>query len=588
MAEVEDKEAAAAEREPELPIPDILPILPLKDVVVFPFIILPLSVSREKSITAVDAALAEQRIIMLVAQRDATNETPRPEDLFGVGTVAAIMRMLKLPDGRIRLLVQGLSRARVDSILAEEPYLKAKITRLDEPETAKLLPPEQEALLRSVKQNMEKSVSLGKNISQEVMVIAANLDDPARLSDLAASNLDLKLEDAQRILESTNAIDRLRLVNDSLAKEITVLTMQQEISSQARGEMDRSQREYFLRQQLRAIQQELGEGEEMSEEFSVFRTTITEKKIPPEAAAEIEKQIKRLERSHPDSAETSIIRTYLDWMTGLPWGNLSEDSRDIDRAHKILDADHYDIEKVKERILEYLAVHALKKTLKGPILCFVGPPGVGKTSLGRSIARALDRKFVRLSLGGVRDEAELFVPGPLSWRSLRPFENALHRDGQHPRPDSTRLPRPDGGHSPVRLHPRRKKSDRPPPPDPQADGGERSQRGESRVHRRRRGQDHRGLYARGRAAKSRAGDRLHLPKGRGFRCEGEVAALPHHGSLRREDARPGEAFRRRAPEKRPDRCRDRARLDLHGRRHALRRGARRSRQRKPAADGPAG
>src|SRR6266851_881241 len=407
MAEVEDKEAAAAEREPELPIPDILPILPLKDVVVFPFIILPLSVSREKSITAVDAALAEQRIIMLVAQRDATNETPRPEDLFGVGTVAAIMRMLKLPDGRIRLLVQGLSRARVDSILAEEPYLKAKITRLDEPETAKLLPPEQEALLRSVKQNMEKSVSLGKNISQEVMVIAANLDDPARLSDLAASNLDLKLEDAQRILESTNAIDRLRLVNDSLAKEITVLTMQQEISSQARGEMDRSQREYFLRQQLRAIQQELGEGEEMSEEFSVFRTTITEKKIPPEAAAEIEKQIKRLERSHPDSAETSIIRTYLDWMTGLPWGNLSEDSRDIDRAHKILDADHYDIEKVKERILEYLAVHALKKTLKGPILCFVGPPGVGKTSLGRSIATALGRKFVRLSLGGVRDEAEI-------------------------------------------------------------------------------------------------------------------------------------------------------------------------------------
>src|SRR5712692_8301541 len=409
MAEIEEKEKelVTAEREPELPIPDILPVLPLKDVVVFPFIILPLSVSREKSITAVDAALAEQRIIMLVAQRDAQNETPRPNDLFGVGTVAAIMRMLKLPDGRIRLLVQGLARARIDSFLAEEPYLKAKVTKLEEPEAAKELPPEHEALLRSVKQNMEKSVSLGKNISQEVMVIAANLDDPARLSDLAASNLDLKLEDAQRILESTNAIDRLRLVNDSLAKEITVLTMQQEISSQARGEMDRSQREYYLRQQLRAIHHELGEGEEMSEELAGFRKTIAEKMIPPEAAAEIEKQIKRLERSHPDSAETSIIRTYLDWMTGLPWGNLSEDSRDIDRARKILDADHYDIEKVKERILEYLAVHALKKTLKGPILCFVGPPGVGKTSLGRSIATALNRKFVRLSLGGVRDEAEI-------------------------------------------------------------------------------------------------------------------------------------------------------------------------------------
>jgi ATP-dependent Lon protease len=406
VAEIEEKEIAT-EREPDLPIPDILAVLPLKDVVVFPYIILPLSVSREKSINAVDAALAEQRIIMLVAQKDAQNDTPRPDDLYTVGTVAAIMRMLKLPDGRIRLLVQGLSRARIDSFLAEEPYLKAKITRLEESEMPEELPPEHEALLRSVKQNLEKSVSLGKNISPEVMVIAGNLDDPARLADLAASNLDLKLEDAQKILESTDAIERLRLVNDSLAKEITVLTMQQEISTQARGEMDKSQREYYLRQQLRAIQQELGEGEEISEELDAYRKIITDKKIPQEAAAEIEKQIKRLERSHPDSAETAIIRTYLDWMTGLPWSVVSEDSKDIDRARRILDEDHYDIEKVKERILEFLAVHALKQSLKGPILCFVGPPGVGKTSLGRSIARALDRKFVRLSLGGVRDEAEI-------------------------------------------------------------------------------------------------------------------------------------------------------------------------------------
>ena len=406
MAETEEKEIVT-EREPDLPIPDILPVLPLKDVVVFPFIILPLSVSREKSILAVDAALAEQRIIMLIAQKDASNETPHPDDLYTVGTVVAIMRMLKLPDGRIRLLVQGLTRARVDSFLAEEPYLKAKITRLEEKEIPKELPPEHEALLRSVKQNLEKSVSLGKNISPEVMVIAANLDDPARLADLAASNLDLKLEEAQKVLESTDPIDRLRHVNESLAKEITVLTMQQEISTQARGEMDRSQREYYLRQQLRAIQQELGEGEEINEELAHYRQLITERKIPGEAATEVEKQIKRLERSHPDSAETAIIRTYLDWMTGLPWGVLSSDSEDIDRARQILDEDHYDIEKVKERILEFLAVHALKKTLKGPILCFVGPPGVGKTSLGRSIARALDRKFVRLSLGGVRDEAEI-------------------------------------------------------------------------------------------------------------------------------------------------------------------------------------
>ncbi len=406
MGEIDDKEVAT-DRDTDLPIPDILPVLPLKDVVVFPYIILPLSVSREKSINAVDAALAEQRIIMLVAQRDGQNDSPRPDELYSVGTVAAIMRMLKLPDGRIRLLVQGLSRARLDSVLAEEPYFKAKITRLEESASPEELPPEHEALLRSVKQNLEKSVSLGKNISPEVMVIAGNLDDPARLADLAASNLDLKLEDAQKILESTDAIERLRFVNDSLAKEITVLTMQQEISTQARGEMDKSQREYYLRQQLRAIQQELGEGEEISEELDAYRKIIADKKIPPEAATEIEKQIKRLERSHPDSAETAIIRTYLDWMTGLPWSVTSEDSKDIERARRILDEDHYDIEKVKERILEFLAVHALKQSLKGPILCFVGPPGVGKTSLGRSIARALDRKFVRLSLGGVRDEAEI-------------------------------------------------------------------------------------------------------------------------------------------------------------------------------------
>jgi ATP-dependent Lon protease len=396
------------ERDGELPLPDILPVLPLKDVVIFPYIIVPLSVSREKSINAVDAALAEQRVIMLVAQKDAENESPRaPDDLNPVGTVAAIMRMLKLPDGRIRLLVQGLTRARIDSFVAEDPYLKAKISRIEEPNTAKELPPEQEALVRSVKQNLERSVSLGKSISPEVMVIAANLDDPARLADLAASNLDLKVEQSQKVLETTDPFERLQYVNNELTKEINVLTMQQEITSQARGEMDRSQREYFLRQQLKAIQAELGEGEELSEEVENYRKLVAEKKIPEEAATEVDKQIRRLERSHPDSAETAIIRTYLDWMTGLPWGTLSEDSRDLDRARQILDEDHYDLEKVKERILEFLAVHTLKNTLKGPILCFVGPPGVGKTSLGRSIARALSRKFVRLSLGGVRDEAEI-------------------------------------------------------------------------------------------------------------------------------------------------------------------------------------
>src|SRR5436305_10791772 len=378
-------------KEEAIKIPDVLPVLPLKDLVIFPFIIVPLSVSREKSINAVDQALAENRVIMLTAQKDFQNEDPAEDDLYRVGTVAIIMRMLKLPDGRIRILVQGLSRARVDYFIQTAPFFKAKITRIEESATKdKSL--EIEALVRSVKQNLDRAVSLGKNISPEVMVTDANLDDPARLTDLAASNLDLKLEEAQAILETIDPVERLKKVNELLTREINLLTMQQEISTAAQGEMNKSQREYFLRQQLKAIQSELGEGEELAEEVENYRKKIEEKAIPSEAREEVEKQIKRLERSHPDSAETSIIRTYLDWMTGLPWGVQSADNHDLARARTILDEDHYDLEKIKERILEYLAVRKLKgQKMKGPILCFVGPPGVGKTSLGRSIAREVRR-----------------------------------------------------------------------------------------------------------------------------------------------------------------------------------------------------
>ncbi|HSU82149.1 MAG TPA: endopeptidase La [Thermoanaerobaculia bacterium] len=387
-------------------IPDVLPVLPLKDTVVFPYIILPLSVGRDKSVLAVDRALSESRVIMLVAQRDAANDNPGEADLFEVGTAAVIMRMLKLPDGRIRILVQGLARARVQHISQMEPYLQAKIERIEEPRPA--APSlEIEALVRSVKESLDRAVTLGKGISPEVMVIAANLEDPGRLADLAASNLDLKLAEAQSILETIDPIERLRRVSDQLVREIQVLTMQQEISSQARGEIDRSQREYFLRQQLKAIQQELGEGEELAEEIANYRKAADEKQLPEEAREELERQIRRLERSHPESAETQIIRTYLDWLTSLPWTTCSEDDLDLQHAQQVLDEDHYDLEKIKERILEYLAVRKLKPDTRGPILCFVGPPGVGKTSLGRSIARSLGRKFVRISLGGVRDEAEI-------------------------------------------------------------------------------------------------------------------------------------------------------------------------------------
>jgi ATP-dependent Lon protease len=393
-------------QEESIKIPDVLPVLPLKDTVVFPYIILPLSVGRDKSVLAVDRALSESRVIMLVAQRDAANDNPGEADLFEVGTAAVIMRMLKLPDGRIRILVQGLARARVQHISQMEPYLQAKIERIEEPRPA--APSlEIEALVRSVKESMDRAVTLGKGISAEVMVIAANLEDPGRLADLAASNLELKLAEAQSVLETIDPIERLRKVSDQLAREIQVLNLQQEISSQARGEIDRSQREYFLRQQLKTIQQELGEGEELAEEIANYRRLAAEKQLTEEAREELERQIRRLERSHPESAETQIIRTYLDWLTSLPWTTTSEDNLDLQNAQQVLDEDHYDLEKIKERILEYLAVRKLKPDTRGPIICFVGPPGVGKTSLGRSIARSLGRKFVRISLGGVRDEAEI-------------------------------------------------------------------------------------------------------------------------------------------------------------------------------------
>ena len=391
--------------EEAIKIPDVLPVLPLKDTVVFPYIILPLSVGRDKSVLAVDRALAESRVIMLVAQKDSAVDNPGEGDLYDMGTAAVIMRMLKLPDGRIRILVQGLSRARIHHISQVDPYLQAKIERIEEPRPPAGL--ETEALVRSVKESLDRAVTLGKGISPEVMVITANLEDPGRLADLAASNLDLKIAEAQAVLEMIDPMERLRRVSELIAREIQVLTMQQEISSQARGEIDRSQREYFLRQQLKAIQQELGEGEELTEEIENYRRLAEERKVSDDAREEMERQIRRLERSHPESAETQIIRSYLDWLTALPWETLSEDDLDLDHAQQVLDEDHYDLEKIKERILEYLAVRKLKSDTRGPILCFVGPPGVGKTSLGKSIARAMGRKFVRIALGGVRDEAEI-------------------------------------------------------------------------------------------------------------------------------------------------------------------------------------
>ena len=388
-------------------IPERLPVLPLRDIVIFPFMIVPLYVSRERSIKAVDQALAETRMILLAAQKQQDDEDPGADDIYPVGTVALIMRMLKLPDGRIRVLVQGIGRARITGFEeGQQQHLQATIEPVPEPEVAdKGL--EIEALMRNVKAALEKSANLGKPISPEVIVIATNMEEPGRLADLTASNLDLKVEGAQEILEAIDPLDRLRRVHELMAKELEVLAMQQEISSQAKGEMDRSQREFFLRQQLKAIQTELGEGNELSEEIAGLKEKAAKARMPKPVLEEVERQLKKLERMHPDSAETATLRNWLDWMVTLPWGRSSRDNLDLADAQRILDEDHYGLEKVKERIIEYLAVRKLKDRMKGPLLCFVGPPGVGKTSLGRSIARALGRKFVRLSLGGVKDEAEI-------------------------------------------------------------------------------------------------------------------------------------------------------------------------------------
>src|SRR5438309_3681651 len=410
MAIVNEAEIVAgletADGEQQLQIPGDLPVLPLRDIVIYPFMIVPLFVSREKSIRAVDEALGENRMILLASQKDLDKEEPTADDLYKVGTAAVIMRMLKLPDGRIRILVQGLARTEVESVNSGGEYIRARLRVMPE-----ILPPERshevEALIRNVRASMEKAINLGKNISPEVMAIIANLDDAGRLADLSASNLELKVEDAQSVLDIADTTARLRRVNDLLNKEIEVLTVQQEINTQARADIDRSQREFFLRQQLKAIQTELGEGNELAEEIAQFREKIEAAAMPKHAEEEALRQLKKLERMHPDAAETATLRNWMEIMTDLPWSKASVDNLDLVKAQQILDEDHYGLEKVKDRIIEALAVRKLKTKPKGSILCLVGPPGVGKTSLGRSIARALDRKFVRLSLGGVHDEAEI-------------------------------------------------------------------------------------------------------------------------------------------------------------------------------------
>jgi ATP-dependent Lon protease len=398
-------ETKSIDLQQSIEIPKKIPLLPIRDIVVFPYMVLPLFVGREMSIKAIEVALEGNRMIFLTSQKDINVENPSPSDLYSVGTVGVIMRMLKLPDGRIKILVQGVARAKTAKFLQKEPFYQVEIKTF--PDIPVVVNIEIEALMRNVKEQIERLVSFGKVILPDIMVVIENVDDPGKLADLAIANMGLKVEQAQEILEITDPLQRIKRINDALGKEIELLSMQQKIQADVRGEIDKTQREYFLREQLKAIQRELGETDDRSEDIKELRDKIKEAKMPEKAAKEAEKQLRRLERMHPDAAEASMTRTYIEWLAELPWSKSTKDNLDLKAAHKVLEEDHYDLEKVKERIIEYLAVRKLKEKMKGPILCFVGPPGVGKTSLGKSIARALGREFVRISLGGVRDEAEI-------------------------------------------------------------------------------------------------------------------------------------------------------------------------------------
>jgi ATP-dependent Lon protease len=387
-------------------IPEVLPLLPVRDLVVFPYMIAPLRVSRPISLDAVQVALEnEQRLCFIVAQHESSEEDPKPNSLYRTGTVGIIMRMRKLSDGGLKILIQGLCRARIQRFIAEQPSYRVRLDILEEPTPAPTV--ELEALARSVKQNVERVAELGRTVQPELALVLQNVDEPGRMADLVASNLTLKLADAQAILEMDDPVKRLAKVNQALENEIGILEVQNQIQSRAKEEMSKTQRDYYLREQLRQIRHELGDADTFRDEIDDLRQKVAAGGLPTEPRSEADKQLRRLEQMSPESAEASVVRSYLDTLVELPWKEPGPDPVDLRAARAVLDEDHYNLEHIKERILDYLAVHKLRDGAHGPLLCFLGPPGVGKTSLGRSIARALGRKFVRISLGGVRDEAEI-------------------------------------------------------------------------------------------------------------------------------------------------------------------------------------
>jgi ATP-dependent Lon protease len=390
----------------DLEIPDVLPMMAVRDVVIFNYMIIPLFVGRPGSVEAVNEALGSNKLLMLVTQKDATKDNPTKEDLYDIGMVCMVMRTLKLPDGRLKVLVQAMSKARIKEYLRIEPSYQVSVEVIEEVEV-KEISVETEALMRAVREQTEKIMSLRGILSADLMMIINNIEEPGRLADLVGSNLRLKITESQLILEERDPEKRLKLVNELLTKELEVSTVQAKIQNDAKEEMSKSQREYFLREQMHALQKELGDVDERTQEIDELERKIRRTKMPKTVRKEAQKQLSRMEMMHPDSSEATIIRTYIDWILDVPWMKSTVDLLDLVKAKDVLEEDHHGLDKVKERILEYLAVRKLNPSTKGPILCFVGPPGVGKTSLGQSIARAMGRKFHRMSLGGMRDEAEI-------------------------------------------------------------------------------------------------------------------------------------------------------------------------------------
>ena len=380
------------------------PVLPLRDVVVYPHMVIPLFVGREKSINALEAAMEAGKQIFLIAQKNASENSPSIDDIYSVGTVSNILQLLKLPDGTIKVLVEGSYRAKVQAFREDSEHFVAKVEKL---EVEEISPRESEALVRSLMTQFDQYVKLNKKVPPEILASLSGIDEPSRLADTIAAHIAIKLEDKQRVLNTLEIRDRLELLINTMESEIDLLEVEKSLRNRVKSQMEKSQREYYLNEQMKAIQTELGDGEEAGNEFDELASKISDAGMPKEAREKIEAELKKLRMMSPMSAEATVVRNYIDWVLSVPWKKRSRVSKDINRAEKILDTDHYGLEKVKERILEYLAVQQRVNKMKGPILCLVGPPGVGKTSLGKSIAKATNRKFVRMSLGGVRDEAEI-------------------------------------------------------------------------------------------------------------------------------------------------------------------------------------